>query len=259
MATKDRVTAAQVADQLRERIASGEFRRGAKLPSTRALRAAHGAASNTVDQAIQILRNEGLLVGRRGSGTYVRRMRSFSRRIAGEIQAEYERAITGDDERGIFEDSLDLDDDVVKVTAEHSTVRADQHLAERLRIDVGAPLMLRTFHYVVDGEPFQIARLYMLADLAAAAGLPATERKGLGSIAHLLNAGVDLTLARCRIVVRRPTPDEADYLAVPAGTSVLERTRTLYAGDCPVEYAVGVVAADEIELEIDVPMKGAPQ
>ncbi len=259
MAARDRVTAAQVADELRERIAGGEFEAGAKLPSTRALRAAHGAASNTVDQAIQILRNEGLLRGRRGSGTYVRGMRSFRRRIAGEIQAEYERAITGDDERGIFEDSMGLDDDAVKVTAEHANTQADRHLAGRLNVEVGTPLMLRTFHYAIDGEPFQVARLYMLADLAEAAGLPGTERKGLGSIAHLLNAGVDITLARCRIVVRRPTNDEADYLAVPAGTSVLERTRTLYAGDRPVEYAVGVVAADEIELEIDVPMKGAPR
>ncbi|WP_226900174.1 GntR family transcriptional regulator [Nonomuraea phyllanthi] len=52
----------QVADQVRERIRSGEFPSGSVLPSEAKLCQAFGVARNTVRRGLAILEDEGLLV-----------------------------------------------------------------------------------------------------------------------------------------------------------------------------------------------------
>lgn len=61
----------QVAGALRSRITQGELPAGARLPSERALAAQLEVSRVTVVRALTRLRDEGLLVTRHGSGTYV--------------------------------------------------------------------------------------------------------------------------------------------------------------------------------------------
>ena len=61
----------QLADQLREKIQSGEIQD--RLPSITALIAASGLTTNTVQRALRILKAEGLIYGIPGRGTFVRR------------------------------------------------------------------------------------------------------------------------------------------------------------------------------------------
>jgi GntR family transcriptional regulator len=63
---------AQVADILRQRIASGAISPGAQLPSEPKLAEAFKVSRNTVREAIRLLRTDGVLVARRGAGTFVR-------------------------------------------------------------------------------------------------------------------------------------------------------------------------------------------
>lgn len=58
----------QVADQLRYQIATGRYRIGARLPSTRALAAQLDISYHTVRAAYRKLEQEGLIEGRTGSG-----------------------------------------------------------------------------------------------------------------------------------------------------------------------------------------------
>jgi DNA-binding GntR family transcriptional regulator len=62
----------QIADDLRQRIQSGEWGPGAQLPSTSHLVDAYGVARNTVRSALRILSEDGLVVARQGSGVFVR-------------------------------------------------------------------------------------------------------------------------------------------------------------------------------------------
>lgn len=62
----------QVADTLRERIASGAMAPGTQLPSEPKLAEAFKVSRNTVREAIRLLLADGLLVARRGIGTFVR-------------------------------------------------------------------------------------------------------------------------------------------------------------------------------------------
>ena len=61
----------QLADLLRERIASGEYASRAPLPSARSLSQEHGIAVGTVMRAFEVLRREGLVRTVAGRGVWV--------------------------------------------------------------------------------------------------------------------------------------------------------------------------------------------
>jgi DNA-binding transcriptional regulator YhcF (GntR family) len=62
----------QVANALRAAILTRSFQPGEKLPSGPELSKRYGVARMTVQQAIRVLRDEGLVVSRQGSGVFVR-------------------------------------------------------------------------------------------------------------------------------------------------------------------------------------------
>src|SRR5579883_2255024 len=61
----------QLYDQLAERIHSGEFGRGHRLPATRELAGLLGLNRATVSAAYELLETEGLIAGQVGRGSYV--------------------------------------------------------------------------------------------------------------------------------------------------------------------------------------------
>lgn len=67
----------QLAAQLREDITTGRLRPGQRLPSETTLQQQHGLARETVRRSIAILRNEGLVVVRRGHGVSVKEQRQL--------------------------------------------------------------------------------------------------------------------------------------------------------------------------------------
>ncbi len=62
----------QVSAQLRAAILTKRLGPGEKLPSGAELSVRYGVSRQTIQQALRPLRDEGLIVGRQGSGTYVR-------------------------------------------------------------------------------------------------------------------------------------------------------------------------------------------
>lgn len=61
----------QLARILRERITSGRIPSGGRLPSLMELEEESGLARNTVRKALDVLRNEGLIVASPGRGMFV--------------------------------------------------------------------------------------------------------------------------------------------------------------------------------------------
>jgi len=62
----------EVADDLRRRIADGEFPPGAQLPTRRQLCEEYGVSEITVDAAMRELRRDGQLVTVHGRGVFVK-------------------------------------------------------------------------------------------------------------------------------------------------------------------------------------------
>ena len=73
MVTRDSVVPPwqQIADVLRQRIASGEYPAGRKIPSIIALSGEFGVAPVTARKALTALQREGLVESRTGWGTFV--------------------------------------------------------------------------------------------------------------------------------------------------------------------------------------------
>jgi DNA-binding GntR family transcriptional regulator len=63
----------QIADELRDAMATGRLTPGSALPSETELMAAHGVSRATVRRALLVLESDGLITTHRGRGRYVRK------------------------------------------------------------------------------------------------------------------------------------------------------------------------------------------
>jgi DNA-binding LacI/PurR family transcriptional regulator len=61
----------KLAERLRAQMRSGELTPGSRLPTVSEMQALHNVSLTTVDRAYSMLAKEGLIVGKRGSGTFV--------------------------------------------------------------------------------------------------------------------------------------------------------------------------------------------
>lgn len=80
----------QVAGLLRAAILTGRYAPGDKLPSGPELATQLGVARMTVQQAIRLLRSEGLVVSRQGSGVFVRERTQRSVELRPHIEQAFE-------------------------------------------------------------------------------------------------------------------------------------------------------------------------
>ena len=74
----------QIMEQIRARIAAGDWAAGKELPSIRAVAAALSVSVITIKRAYLDLENDGLIVTRHGKGSFVADING----LAGELQAE---------------------------------------------------------------------------------------------------------------------------------------------------------------------------
>ncbi len=74
-----------LAQQLRARIAAGEWSSGERLPTEAALAHGHAVGVNTVRRALALLADDGVVVRRQGSGTYVSARGGRQRPVIGVI------------------------------------------------------------------------------------------------------------------------------------------------------------------------------
>lgn len=62
----------RIADEIRQRITSGDLAPDSKLPTKRELAVEYGVSVGTVNAALLVLSTEGLVEGHQGRGTFVR-------------------------------------------------------------------------------------------------------------------------------------------------------------------------------------------
>lgn len=248
--TSDRPIYKQIADELRRRIESGQLRPGDRLPSEAELVSDFEVAQGTIRQSIALLRAEGLVLAEHGRGVFVR-PRPKIRRLAHDRFARRHR----DAGKAAY---------LVEAEKEHAEPRVDvffvgeeaasQQVAERLRVDLGAPILVRRRRYLSDGEPTELASSFIPWDLAQ--GTPMTEvNPGPGGIyARIEEQGRRLGRFTEDVTARMPTPDEARALRLSSGTPVLTLVRVAYDVDeRPVEMCDTVMSADRFLLSYELP------
>lgn len=239
-----------VAD-LRGRIIAGELPPGAKVPSETDLRQMYGVSTTVAKNALALLRSEGLVERRRGSGTYVRESsrlvrRSHSRdmRTAPGPTSPFARDAASSGKRGTWEHH-----------SEHTT--ASPHIAQRLGIEPGAPVMYTRYRFLADDEPIQLSGSH--EPLAVTGGTPVEwpeDGAAVGVVARMDLIGVHIDRFREEIITRSASPDELVELKLDprGGLWVLAVERTYFAGEQAVETADIVFPGDRYRLVYELPI-----
>jgi DNA-binding transcriptional regulator YhcF (GntR family) len=105
----------QVANALRAAILTRKLAPGEKLPSGNELASRYGVARMTVQQAIRILRDEGLIVSRQGSGVFVRERTTRAVALRPHVEQAFEQpkvsidfaGFSGETLQGVMQEPLD--------------------------------------------------------------------------------------------------------------------------------------------------------
>jgi GntR family transcriptional regulator len=277
----------RIAADLRARIFAGELGPGEKLPTETELMAAHGVSRTVAKWAISVLKGEGLVEGRRGSGVYVRTVRRLTREAHGPtLRAEtrsgspFARDAARAGRQGGWEHR-----------SAHDV--ADERIAARLAIEPGAAVMRTAYRFVADGEPIQLSTSWeplsitggtavewpegevstdqrasadqraSVGHLASAGQRPSAgqrvpedgSRPAVGVVARMDLIGVHVDEFVERVTARPAGPAEAEALRLPArGMLLLAIERTYLAAGVPVETADIVFPGDRYELVYRVPV-----
>jgi GntR family transcriptional regulator len=231
----------QVADDVRLKIERGDWLPGHRLPSFDELAATHGCSLAVVRKAIDLLKQQGLIVTIQGSGTFVRQ-RSMVQRHGIE---RYSRSLWKAGKTALVAPAKTAGAEVSQHIRALEEVPAPPAVAERLGVEPGAPVWVRRRTTAVDGRPNQLAdSYYELAVVRDTAIMEADTGPG-GGFARLEDAGYELAEIVEELATRMPTGPETVALQLPPGTPVMDLTRTVYdTTGKAVEVMLSVIAGD---------------
>lgn len=221
----------EIAEQIRQRIADGEFGKGRVLPSEAELGQEFDASRVTIRRALETLRDEGLVSARQGFGWLVDQ--EPLRQSLGHL-ATIEGQLT---ESGIHPERHIL---------EFAFVPADA----RVRNLLGAEQVLRVKRVnLADGEPFAVVTVWCPAELGQHLSRVDVERSPFYELLDIPLRGATQTIA-----ADAASATDADLLSVPAGSPVLrcERVTTDTDGRA-VLLSQHVFAAHRTEFVVDLP------
>ncbi|GAB3151576.1 UTRA domain-containing protein [Micromonospora sonneratiae] len=240
----------QIAADLRAQIVAGDIAPGSKLPSESALMRQHGVSRTVAKWAISVLKGEGLVEGRAGSGVYVREMRRLVRYAPNRSHRNSASTspFASDAEQAGQQPSWEH-------ASRHGT--ADERIAARLGIEPGAPIMRTDYRFMADGEPVQLSTSF--EPLAVTAGTSVEwpeDGVAVGVVARMDHIGVHVDEQVERISDRAATPTEVEALCLPArSVQVQVIKRTYYADGVPVETADIVLPGSRYELVYRMPVE----
>ena len=227
---------AQVIDELRRRIESGEYPPGSLLPSEHQLSDEFRIARPTVVRALRVLRQDGWIETQQGKGSFVRGRPA----LAGlETQRPGEDALNRDESA----ESGELVD--VGVSSPPPRISTLLGLAD------GANVIARRRLARLDGEPSELVTWWVPVTLAEGTDLASETPLTGGVRAHLARRkGVRIDHVVEQVVARHPAGQEAKLLGVGKTAAML----ALYvtgrdASGAPLLVLEVVMPGDRHELE----------
>jgi len=225
---------ADLADDLRRRIASGELRPGRLLPSEAQLATENDVSRVTVRKALALLRDAGLVASRQGFGWYVAPtpvpqpldgLRTIEANVLAAGQAPQRRVLG------------------------FGFVDAPARAREVLGVDT--VLEIRRVN-LADDEAFARVTVWVPESLATDLSRAAVERQSLYELLPTTLGGASQVISAVPA-----SPEDGELLGVPAGTPLLraERTTRDSSGD-PVLLSEAVFNPLLTELVVDLPPTG---
>lgn len=233
----------RVANQLRDAILKGELVE--RLPTLAGLGERYGVTPDVARRAVEILRSEGLVVTRQGSGSYVRRFERITRSSPSRLSRSRWGVAKGiqDADAGGSSRAVDI------VVTERP---APDDIATVLGVGPGKPVLTRSRRYLVEERPVQLSISYLPLDVVAGSRIAYTNVGPGGTYARLAELGYEPVRFVERLTVRAPRPEEVDRLGLASsvGAGVVQIVREAYteAERC-VEVNQMVLDAAAYQLE----------
>lgn len=237
----------RIAADLRDEIMSGDLTPGAHLPSTAQLKARFNAANATIQKALQLLKDERLVVGRAGAAVTVRERRQQTVRPA----AFMAPAAPGQPYRWLTE-AAKQGSRATSTLLDVAEVRPSTDVATALGLAEGETAVLRRQILSIDGEPVELVKSYYPLDIARGTAITDRRRIRGGTPAVLAERGFPPRLSVDRVSARIPTQEEYQALSLPSDLPVLRTLRVVYSDDDrPIEATVMVKAGHLYELQYE--------
>ncbi|BCV18869.1 GntR family transcriptional regulator [Leptogranulimonas caecicola] len=215
----------EVAKDIAQKIRNGQYAPQSKLPTTDMLCSAYDVSRITIRKAMDVLSDQGLIIKRRGSGTYVKDVDpTDSAGISQIVESYSESAKT---QGGEVETQM--------LTFE--IVEATDKVAHRLRVPVGT----QVYHIerIRSVNNSQGAVTYTWIPVSIVPNL--TRAQAQISIYHHIEVGLGLTVSSTHRSIRAvmPTLNERIWLSLPKETPLLEIDQVTFLSDGRLfEYSI---------------------
>ena len=223
----------QLAEAFRAKIVSGEYAAGSLLPTERALMAENDMSRVAVRLAMDKLAREGLIVRRRGKGTYVAPKQRISHDLSGLS--------------GLYE-GLGLQGSAETTLQAFGAMRRSKSDESALPYDV---VVHGERTYRVENSPIALARFDLHPRASSISSEQAAEHENHAILTRLL--GFTIERAETRIRAQLPDRDVAVALGITESEPVLTLRRVTYAtGEIPIERTIVYIRADRYEFALAV-------
>jgi len=241
----------QIAEDLRQRIVSGELAPGSQLPTELELRERFNASRNTVRDAIKWLTNLGLVATRPGQGTFVvEKIDPFVTRLSGNPKTGF-----GGGEGTSY--LSEVSEGNRKPTTSRIRVEIQEaapDIAKKLGKPAGSVVVSRHEKRYIDGTPWSLQTSFYPMEFVERGAVKLTHPDDIepGTVHYLAERlGILQNAYRDWIVVRAPDPNETDFFRLPVDgrTSIIQASRTAFDGNGqPMRVTVTVYPADRNQL-----------
>jgi len=225
---------------LRKRIVSGELARGDLLPSEEALAKEYNLSRITVRQAFSSLESDGLIVRKRGKGTFVSKKHTY---------------LESPKFTGFIEDLISMGIRTKSNILNISMVEGPQNIREHLELEVGTQLFRIEKIRLVEGSPFSYVLNYLPPDIGKKIKTDDLIAKPLLMILED-DMGIKATEAVQSIEATIADTHVAPLLGIRVGDPLLKGERTVFdVNHKPVEYVSVLYRADKYFYTVNLKRK----
>ena len=218
----------QIAEDLRQKIESGELGHGDRLPTELELRDRYEASRNTIRDAVKWLITRGLVETRPGQGTFV----------VAKIDP-YVTILTGEADASAGEGDIYISEVTAKLRKPTTTdprveiQQAADVVAEALQVAEGTTVVSRHQQRYIDDIPFSLQTSFYPMSLVERGAVKLIQAPDIpqGAVAYLRQElGLDQVGYRDKIAVRAPDAIETAFFKLPddGRVAIFEVRRTAF-------------------------------
>lgn len=228
----------QIRDTIRSSIKQGQLKPGELIPGESDLCEYFDVSRTVIRQALDNLHHEGLIVRKKGKGTFIREPKIFER--------------FGQEITGFHQEMTSMNYQIKTDVLVEDVVSADEDLAQYLSINIGDPLVyIKRLRYLED-EPILIVSSYYPYDKF---GNLLDEDLASISLYELIEKqmGYELRSGRRSIEAAIADREQAKLLRINEGDPILLTNSIIYLEDgTPIEYYRSYHRGDRYRFEVEL-------